>query len=109
MSDMTPEMRELKEAVEAMSGVVLTVFGRGTDGPMVKVSRLLAAARAVLPKPRRHTFGGVVFEETGEVREAQPGEWFSDFTFARPSLWTDAWPTDGRYTILRPVAVEGAK
>lgn len=25
--------------------------------------------------PVRHTFGGIVFEETGEERPAQPGEW----------------------------------
>ena len=49
----------------------------------------------------RHTFGGVVFEETGEVREAAVGEWHID---TGPRVRD--YHTQGEYNILRPVAIE---
>jgi len=48
------------------------------DGMSSRARHLAAAIRAFNPpKPKRHTFGGVTFEETGEVRSPRDGEWFT--------------------------------
>ena len=58
--------------------------------------------------PRLHTFGGVTFEETGEVRLVELGEWYlgsagSDVHY-RSHPFTS--PTASEFAILRPVRVE---
>ena len=55
----------------------------------------------VLPLPKRHTLGGVVFEETGEVRMAVKSEWI--LLFGAPSAVTSH--TMSAFPILRPVEV----
>ena len=60
---------------------------------------------------KRHIFGGVVFEETGEVREPKVGEWALNARAGHPFFWAVnarlAWDQGSpRYTILRPVAIE---
>ena len=55
--------------------------------------------RILTPPPKRHTFGGVPFEETGEFRKAQAGEWWLD-SRGRPVLQFD-YPTAYEYRILR--------
>ena len=51
----------------------------------------------------RHTFGGVVFEETGERRRGQAGEWF----LALGSIGCVVVGTALEYSILRVVGFEG--
>ena len=61
---------------------------------------------ALQPPPARHTFGGVVFEETGEVREPRDSDWFL-YTEDEACCCTDAeenYPLG--HPILRPVSVE---
>ena len=58
--------------------------------------------------PRLHNFGGVTFEETGEVRLVELGEWYlgsagSDVHY-RSHPFTS--PTASEFAILRPVRVE---
>ena len=61
--------------------------------------------------PKRHTFGRVTFEETGEVRAARKGEWrLSKWTEGEPEEETaailqteDTWGSN--YVILRPVRI----
>jgi len=63
----------------------------------------------------RHYFGGVVFEETGEVRQAEPGEWrleSGNFPVFHPNhvstyeiLFSHPM-VSGKYPILRPAALE---
>jgi len=58
---------------------------------------------------QRHTFGGVVYEETG-VRQAAPGEWFLDHvgdgsSVRKPSINPTRF-THQEWPILRPVALE---
>ena len=58
--------------------------------------------------PRLHTFGGVTFEETGEVRLVELDEWYlgiseSDVHFRSHAF---ASPTASEFAILRPVRVE---
>ena len=60
-----------------------------------------AIVHPIPPPVVRHTFGGVVFEETGEVREAAVGEWHID---TGPRVRD--YHTQGAYKILRPVAIE---
>jgi hypothetical protein len=59
------------------------------------------------PKPKRHTFGGVVFEETGEVRCAKHMDWWyfpiSDFSDSASPRYGY---TNSEVNILRPVAIE---
>ena len=61
--------------------------------------------------PRLHTFGGVTFEETGEVRLVELGEWYlgvtpSDVHF-RSHVFAS--PTASEFAILRPVRVEATQ
>lgn len=51
--------------------------------------------------PVRHTFGGIVFEET-ETRQAQPDEWWWGDKRATLQLYN---PTIGEFPILKPVEV----
>ena len=58
--------------------------------------------------PRLHTFSGVTFEETGEVRLVELDEWYlgiseSDVHFRSHAF---ASPTASEFAILRPVRVE---
>ena len=55
-----------------------------------------------------HNFGGVSFEETGEVRLVEVGEWFlgSDGTDVHYRSWNFDSPTASPFVILRPVRVE---
>lgn len=80
-----PDLRvsELLEAAREASGVDgVTILAPGdfTHGPhplVQALGRLRKAVRAFdPPAPTRHTFGGVVFEETGEVRFPEAGEWY---------------------------------
>ena len=56
----------------------------------------------------RHTFGGVVFEETGEYRQLVEGDWFTEkghFPFyATPTVLGNV-----PHTILRPVEIEASE
>ena len=55
--------------------------------------------------PQEHTAGGVVFEETGEVRHAKYDEWFLDNNTIL--IWTfPGTETIAQHPILRPVRVE---
>ncbi len=56
--------------------------------------------------PVRHTFGGIVFEETGEVRRAGQGEWYlSREPVNEPICHRHQDGTYSEYSILRPVEV----
>ncbi len=67
------------------------------------IKRLAEAVRAFDPK--RHVFGGVVFEEVG-CRGARGGEWYVSNSADRfPSM--ASYDMTGPMTILRPVALEG--
>lgn len=69
--------------------------------------RLFDAVRAFdPPKPKRHTFGGVVFEETG-VRDLKLDDWFLAEDGTWPIFCDDSWYVSEpiKRTILRPVAV----
>ncbi len=56
--------------------------------------------------PVRHTFGGIVFEETGEVRQVEQGEWYlSREPVNEPVCHKDQNKTYRKYSILRPVEV----
>ncbi len=49
------------------------VAGPGHDSLLAHNNHI---SRAIIhPIPVRHTFGGGIFKETGEVRPAKPGEW----------------------------------
>ncbi len=69
--------------------------------------------RAILqPPPRRHTFGGVTFEETGEVRLPRLGEWYAAKFRTRASLCCVArsrhdFGSGAHRTILRYVPESG--
>lgn len=52
---------------------------------------------------RRHTYGGVVFEETGETRPTNGREWFTLDSFIKEAYFGAA---SGDVTILRPVSVQ---
>ena len=55
--------------------------------------------------PREHRFGPIVLEETGEVRQAEYGEFYLYLTnIANP--WCFEEPTSVSYPILRPVRIE---
>ena len=57
--------------------------------------------------PVTHKFGGVVFEETGEHRIVQAGEWFGEQLNTAQGRAAYCWfETRLDFTILRPVAVE---
>ena len=89
-----PRWRELFEAARDV---------RGSDS-LDALDRLEDAVRSFdPPKPKRHTFGGVVFEETGRFREPSVGEWFlmEDEPACLPP-GDHAMP----HPILRPVALE---
>ena len=58
--------------------------------------------------PQLHNFGGVTFEEAGEVRLVEVGEWYlgsgeSDVHY-RGHVFAS--PTAAEFAILRPVRVE---
>lgn len=57
------------------------------------------------PIPKRHTFGRVVFEETGEERQPQPGEWYLSRMFAAMPLLCMPGDLPVPSPILRPVEV----
>ena len=59
-----------------------------------------------VPKPKRHTFGGMVFEETGEYRLARRNEWW--LGSLGPCCEGCDPSTLNPHPILRPVALEGA-
>lgn len=70
---------------------------QGNSGP--------GAIRVVVkPVPVEHTFGNVVFVETGEVRQAKVNEWFlvEDALFPMYGIYTEK-----EYRILEPVRVNG--
>ena len=72
------------------------------------ITALDGALSALAPKPKRHTFGGVVFEETGEFRSPRFGEWhLADDPQPFPCVWDvrDHVGNDPNI-ILRPVALE---
>lgn len=56
---------------------------------------------------KRHSHGGVVFEETGEVRKARYREWYLDNGRPTFGLYSDEIPEDD-CPILRPVAIKDA-
>ncbi len=70
----------------------------------------VADLRAILaPEPKRHTFGGVVFEETGEVRDPMQGEWYRFCDIGDGAgCSSEVGPDLGARTILRPVRVEAS-
>jgi len=80
------------------NGVELVPW-RHINGPNAVVFR---------PKPKRHKFGGVVFEETGEFRPAEIGEWFlcDDEGVPLYPVHNCFVPTRAYCTILRPAAIE---
>jgi len=56
----------------------------------------------VRPVEKLHTFGGVEFRETGEVRHVRVGEWFlDDFGVTTCVFRVEA----NQYTILEPVRI----
>lgn len=59
---------------------------------------------AILSPPKRHTIGGVVFEETGEVREPRLDDWY--LMSGRPVFYSSTFSLSRR-TILRPVEIVG--
>ena len=58
--------------------------------------------------PQLHNFGGVTFEEAGEVRLVEVGEWFlgSNGSDVHYRSWQFDSPTASPFAILRPVRVE---
>jgi len=63
----------------------------------------LIGIRLILKRaPVRHIIGGIVFEETGEVRHTEPDEWSVSLTgvvsYGRPKTFSE-------HKILRPVAL----
>ena len=54
--------------------------------------------------PKTHEFGGVVFEETGEVRKAVGGEYFWGSS-KEIQIWTSPGLTKMDYPILKPVKI----
>ena len=61
--------------------------------------------------PQLHDFGGAIFEETGEVRLVQLGEWYlgSDGSDVHYRSWQFDSPTASPFVILRPVRVEATQ
>mgnify|MGYP001580234918 CR=1 FL=1 len=57
------------------------------------------------PMPKTHDFAGLRFEETGEYRQAKPGEFFCYTDFEPVRLQPPVGSTDAKYRILRPVAI----
>lgn len=56
----------------------------------------------------RHTFGGIVFEETGEIRELNFGEWgLQQTTVPCPFFRATLDLPFPEYPVLRPVALGG--
>lgn len=71
-------------------------------------SRALHGTPLRLVRPR-HTFGGVVFEETGEVRKPEKDEFYLGNVTDGRSVLTQHGPGrnhGSEYPILRPVALE---
>ncbi len=61
----------------------------------------------VRPVPTIHEFGGVKFEETGEVRLAQPGEWYLvGIPSKYATMVVGSHETGLAHTILRPLQGE---
>jgi len=56
------------------------------------------------PKPKLHTFGGVVFEETGEVRRILRNEWGWSSDTNNPVV--GGYADKLAFRIVRPVAIE---
>ena len=79
------------------AGKVQPLEKSGSDYPM--------EATLLILQHKRHTFGGVVFEETGEVRLVLPKDFYlrDGCLRHRPN-----WQGEGTvpYTILRPVSLE---
>ncbi len=75
-----------------------------------EISLRFTALRSILkPEPIRHTFGGVVFEETGEVEMPEEGTWLIHPEDRTLCIQDESQYYDGTYTILRPVAIEEVK
>jgi hypothetical protein len=57
----------------------------------------------VEPIPVRYTFGGVVFQETGEVRTPEVGEWWLCSEYTKAALMTDDRPLAPKF--VAPIVV----
>ncbi len=95
------------ERVDANKGYKCLAAGTGRLIPIEDVfSGQSCNCRAIFRRvPKRHTFGGVVFEETGENRSPDKGEWYIHGNGC--NCWGGTGTTHGKFTILRPVAIEG--
>ena len=72
----------------------------------VHVAAPLGTPRLIVrPIAKRHTFGGAVFEETGEEREIN-GEWGLMMTSRPPLPVFVPGKSFATYRVLRPVAIE---
>ncbi len=58
--------------------------------------------RLLTPTPKRHTFGGVEFEE-GSLRRIDPDEFYLDEMGDLSYCEHDDLPTGSKFTILRPI------
>lgn len=63
----------------------------------------------VKPIRKEYVFGGIVFKETGEVRQVVSGDWYLYFVGPKAHVVnkpSETEPTVQRHTILRPVSLE---
>ncbi len=104
MSD--PRYEELLAAAREVDRVLVRgKAGRVPRDASDEALRLNEAVRAFDPK--RHVFGGVVWEEVGERRVPRPGDWWlGKYSPTAVLCISDHSPGNPRH-ILRPVALEG--
>lgn len=82
-----------------------TTHGIDRDGHITEIgtsSPTVVYLHLVQP---RHTFGGVVFEETGEYRRPLVNEWH--FYDSKSVICHNTYEASKKHTILRPVTLEG--
>lgn len=94
---------EYREVTSTDHFIAISTGGRLVLDPSQDNAGL--GVRAIVhPVPVRHTFGGIVFEETGEKRPTVFGEWFLNQS-GYPEGWYLARSACTSYKILRRVEV----
>ena len=80
-------------------------FAEGVHYTSDRIREILA------PPPKRHTFSGVVFEETGEVRTPHGGDWYLAGYMPHyfPTCWDEQENHHSPSKILRYVGGEEVK
>ena len=80
-------------------------LGLGVSADVVKsIYNSVTLTRAIVfPVVKTHTFGGVVFEETGEIRQVNKNDWYIDGRVI--NNWFVSVSSLCKWTIVKPISI----